>query len=214
MPCRDIPKISTFLWWIQAQVVILKKYLEGLKLHLIPKTTWLTTPKKKTVMSAFIKFPGIFFEMGCSVRKEEVLSIKIEVDTTPPPGAEMETTIIRRFVIVNVNHYNKSSLMAGKLHAILSRQYTKGRDLYDFVWYLSDPSWPSPNLVLLNAALVQTGWKGSVLTKENWRKVLAERMSGLDWKSVKNDLAPFLERQEDLSLVNYGNCMKLLLQDG
>ena len=141
-------------------------------MHLIPKTTWLTTPKKKTVMSAFIKFPGIFFEMGCSVRKEEVLSIKIEVDTTPPPGAEMETTIIRRFVIVNVNHYNKSSLMAGKLHAILSRQYTKGRDLYDFVWYLSDPSWPSPNLVLLNAALVQTGWKGSVLTKKTGARFL------------------------------------------
>ncbi|MEA1910973.1 MAG: nucleotidyl transferase AbiEii/AbiGii toxin family protein [Spirochaetota bacterium] len=177
-------------------------------------TVNITTPKKKTVMSAFIKFPGIFYEMGCSPRIEEVLSIKIEVDTNPPEGAEMETTIIRRFVTVNVNHYSKSSLMAGKLHAILSRQYTKGRDLYDFVWYLSDPLWPEPNLLLLNAALVQTGWKGSVLTKENWRRVLAERMSGLDWKSVKNDLVPFLERQDDLLLVSYENCIKLLLPDG
>ncbi len=177
-------------------------------------TVNITTPKKKTVMSAFIKFPGIFFEMGCSSRIEEVLSIKIEVDTNPPEGAEMETTIIRRFVTVNVNHYSKSSLLAGKLHAILSRQYTKGRDLYDFVWYLSDPLWPDPNLVLLNAALVQTSWKGPVLTKENWRKVLAERMSVLNWKSVKNDLVPFLERQEDLLLVSHENCIKLLLPDG
>ncbi len=170
----------------------------------------ITAPKKKTVMSAFIKFPGIFFEMGCSSRMEEVLSIKIEVDTNPPEGAETETTIVRRFVTVNVNHYSRSSLLAGKLHAVLTRQYTKGRDLYDLIWYLSDRLWPDPNLILLNNALIQAEWNGPVFNERNWRQLLAERMSDLQWKQVQVDLAPFLERQDDLSLVNYKNCMKLL----
>ncbi|MCK4989885.1 MAG: nucleotidyl transferase AbiEii/AbiGii toxin family protein [Bacteroidales bacterium] len=170
----------------------------------------ITTPKKKTVMSAFIKFPGIFFEMGCSSRMEEVLSIKIEVDTNPPEGAETETTIVRRFVTVNVNHYSRSSLLAGKLHAVLTRQYTKGRDLYDLIWYLSDRLWPDPNLILLNNALIQTEWNGPVFNERNWRQLLAERMSDLQWKQVQVDLAPFLERQDDLSLISYENCMKLL----
>ena len=72
-------------------------------------------------------------------------------------------------VTLNLQHYDKASLLAGKLHAVLSRTYSKGRDLYDLVWYLSDRSWPGPNLVLLNAALGQTGWKGAALTPENWR---------------------------------------------
>ncbi len=170
----------------------------------------ITALKKKTVLSAFIKFPGIFFKMGCSSRIEEVLSIKIEVDTNPPEGAETETTIVRRFVTVNINHYSRSSLFAGKLHAILNRQYTKGRDLYDLIWYLSDRSWPDPNLILLNNALTQTKWKGPVFNEKNWRQLIARRMSDLQWKEVQVDLAPFLERRAELSLVSYENCMKLL----
>ena len=57
--------------------------------------------------------------------------------------------------------------LSGKLHAILQRPYTKGRDIYDLLWYLSDPTWPQPNLVLLNNALAQTNWAGGKLTEEN-----------------------------------------------
>ena len=165
---------------------------------------------EKMVQSAFIRFAGIFYEMDCSPHADEILSIKIEIDTRPPEGAGTETTIIRRFVTVNVNHYDKSSLFAGKLHALLSRNYTKGRDLYDLIWYLSDRSWPDPNLRLLNNALEQTGWNGTILSADNWRNMLVDRLSEINWSQVKPDLMPFLERQEDLSLVTYENYVKLL----
>ncbi len=29
--------------------------------------------------------------------------------------------------------------------------------MYDLIWYLSDPAWPQPNLLLLRASLAQTG---------------------------------------------------------
>lgn len=164
----------------------------------------------KTVMSALLKFPGLLMEMGCSPHASENLTIKCEVDTNPPDGAQTETTITRRFVTVNVKHYNKPSLLAGKLHAILSRQYTKGRDLYDLVWYLSSRTWPDPNLPLLNSALEQTGWSGNVITGDNWRQVMKTRLANIAWKNVQSDLMPFLERQADLPLVTYENCLSLL----
>jgi hypothetical protein len=120
------------------------------------------------------------------------------------------TTLCRRFVTVNVNHYDKASLLAGKLHAILARQYTKGRDLYDLVWYLADRAWPAPNLVFLNNALTQTGWAGPELQEGNWRNVLTNRLNELQWDRVRDDLMLFLERQEELALVTRKNCMKLI----
>ena len=49
---------------------------------------------------------------------------------------------MRRHVTLRLHHHDRASLLAGKLHAILQRPYTKGRDLYDLIWYLSDPTWP------------------------------------------------------------------------
>ena len=54
--------------------------------------------------------------------------MKVEIDTRPPVGAETETRLVRRFVMLNLLHYDRASLLAGKLHAVLSRKYTKGRD--------------------------------------------------------------------------------------
>lgn len=164
----------------------------------------------KVVMSAFLKFPGLLYELGISPYETETVSIKIEIDTNPPEGAAYSTKIIRRHVIVQVLQYDKASLFAGKLHAILSRAYTKGRDLYDFVWYLSDPSWPHPNLKLLNASLMQTGWSGDVITEKSIAPILSERMNELNWDSVSHDIQPFLERAGDLALITKDNCLGLI----
>lgn len=157
---------------------------------------------EKTVASAWLKFPGLPHELGMSPHVSQVLSIKVEMDTRPPSGAVLATSIVRRHVTLNLCHYDKASLLAGKLHAVLSRKWTKGRDIYDLVWYLSDRTWPKPNLVLLNAALKQTGWKGPVLTASNWRDVLRRRLEALDWKQARADLRPFLERERDIELVS------------
>jgi hypothetical protein len=91
------------------------------------------------------------------------LAVKIEVDTHPPQGAGLETSLVRLHVLLNLNHHDKASLLAGKLHDLLQRPYLKGRDLYDLIWYLSARDWPAPNLTLLNNALTQTGWAGPLV---------------------------------------------------
>jgi len=67
---------------------------------------------------------------------------------------------VRRFVTLRLAHHDKPSLIAGKTAAVLCREWLKGRDIYDLVWYLSDPGWPEPNEVLLAGALRQAGMTG------------------------------------------------------
>ena len=163
----------------------------------------------RTVMSAFVKFPGLLHTLGLSPYDTESLAIKVEIDTNPPDGAVCVTKVVRRYVTVQVLHYDKASLLAGKLHAILNRTYTKGRDIYDFVWYLSDSSWPSPNYQLLNAAMRQTGWQGEEINQEVLRKVLLRRIEEMNFNSVLADVRPFLERPQDAVLLTRENCMQL-----
>jgi hypothetical protein len=164
----------------------------------------------KTVASAFIRFDGLLFELGISPRRTQVLAIKIDVDTNPPSGATYSSTLIRRYVTLNLLHHDKSSLLAGKMAALLTRSYVKGRDLYDFVWYLADRTWPQPNLDLLNAALRQTRWEGPTVTPRNWRDILLDRVTHINWDKARADVRPFLERENDIDLVTEDNCVKLL----
>jgi predicted nucleotidyltransferase component of viral defense system len=164
------------------------------------------------VKSAFIKFRGILYDLGLSPRQDQNLSVRVEFDTNPPAGATTSTTVIRRFVTLNLLHHDRPSLLAGKLHAVLSRPYTKGRDLFDLVWYLADRTWPEPNFTLLNNALAQTGWRGPELTGDNWRKLVVKQMEEIKWDQAVKDVSPFLERQQDVALLTLGNVRSLLLK--
>ena len=155
------------------------------------------------VESAFVRFPGLPYEVGLSPHPSQVLSIKVEVDTNPPVGAVTETTLVRRHVTLNLHHHDKASLLAGKMHAVLSRGWTKGRDIYDIIWYLADRDWPPPNLALLNAALSQTGWDGTLpIMEKTWPVVLRDHLLSLNWDKVRADVLPFLEREADVDVLS------------
>jgi hypothetical protein len=169
--------------------------------------------EQRVVHSAFVRFPGLLHELGLSPHRDQVLAVKIEVDTDPPAGAGLETTIVRRHVILNLQHHDKASLLAGKLHAILARRFTKGRDVYDLFWYLSDPGWPDPNLDLLRNALRQTGWEAELPESNTWRGLVRQRIETVDWSQVLRDVAPFLETQEQMELLTVSNLDRLLVPD-
>lgn len=164
----------------------------------------------RTVHNAFVRFPGLLWELGLSAHPGEVLAVKLEVDTSPPQGAGLTTTVVRRHVLLHLQHHDRASLLAGKLHAVLCRPYAKGRDLYDLLWYRSDPSWPEPNLVLLNSALAQTGWEGEVLTPRSWRAMISDRIGQLPWEQVVADVRPFLETPAEAAFLTRENILKLL----
>ena len=190
----------------------LRRYLRAVRAELSAEgyRVELRMREHRAVHSAFVRFPGVLYEIGLSPHAGEVLAVKVEVDTNPPAGATTDTTLVRRHETLRLFHHDRASLLAGKLHAVLQRPYTKGRDLHDLVWYLSDPEWPPPNLALLNAALRQTNWAGMEMAPQNWRQAVAERLGRLDWDRAASDVRPFLERDEDAALVERDTALRLL----
>jgi predicted nucleotidyltransferase component of viral defense system len=165
---------------------------------------------QKTVHSAFIRFSGLLYELKLTPHQNEILAVKLEVDTNPPAGAVLDTSLVRRHVLLNLQHHDRASLLAGKLHAVLQRPFLKGRDLYDLIWYLSDKDWPNPNLVLLNSALSQTKWMGPSLTVENWREVVHSKIETVSFEQALDDVRPFLGSSENIDLLTQNNLLSLL----
>lgn len=165
--------------------------------------------ERRVVHQVMVRFPGLLYALGLSPLANQLLSIKIEIDTRPPKGAGLETTLVRRHVLLHLQHHDRASLLAGKVHAFLQRPFAKGRDVYDLLWYLGDRTWPPPNLTLLNNALRQTGWSGGELDEVTWREALRQRITSLAWERVVQDVRPFLEG-EDLHLLTRENLLRVL----
>ena len=189
-----------------------RAYLQAIRSELAAEgyAVELKVSDRKVVHSGFVRFAGLLYELGLSPHRDQTLSVKMEVDTNPPAGAALATTVVRRHVTLQLQHHDRSSLLAGKLHAILQRPYLKGRDVYDLLWYLSDPDWPAPNVTLLNNALQQTGWTGAALTEHNWRETVRRRLQTLAWEQVVSDVRPFLEPSANLDLLTLENVMRVL----
>ena len=165
---------------------------------------------QKTVNSAFMRFPGLLYDLQLSAIPQENLSIKLEVDTNPPDGAGLATTVLRRYYLLQLHHHDQATLFAGKLHAVLQRPYTKGRDIYDLFWYLGDSNFPTPNFLYLNNALHQTGWQGDELTTDNWKSILRSHADQINWDAITTDIAPFLMPGHEASLLTRANYLRFL----
>ena len=87
---------------------------------------------------------------------------------------------------------------------------TKGVIFTDLLWYLSDPTWPQPNLVLLNNALAQTHWPGEALTVTNWRERFRQHLRELNWGNIVTDVRPFVEPGFDVGLLSLENLERVL----
>lgn len=129
------------------------------------------------------------------------IQIKFEVDTNPPAGALSETKYIDFPFLSAVSVHNLPTLFAGKIHALLCREYIKGRDWYDFIWYTSNKI--TVNLNLLSNALFQMGpWKNiqQKVTNQWVKEQLAVKINGMDWGKVAKDVVRFLRPNEHKSL--------------
>jgi hypothetical protein len=166
--------------------------------------------QKRVVHNAFVRFRGLLHELGLSGHKSEVVAIKIEVDTNPPAHAGLMTTPRHKHVPLNLHHHDPATLLAGKLHAILQRNYLKGRDVYDLWWYLTQPDWPEPNLAHLNHNLEQSGWSEGQVAAANWRRVVSERLQSLSWSLLLEDVEPFIVDNKFQQSFNKAQLLALL----
>jgi len=165
--------------------------LYGLKLE-----TWVKS--EGNVQSIMMKFPGLLKELGLSDLERQKLSIKVEIDLNPPQGWQIAHSIVYDVYMFSVTHYDLSSSFATKLHACLYRRYTKGRDLYDFIWYLGRKT--LPNFALLNNAILQTQGTNPNINAENLKPFLLEYVRKIDMEKARRDASPFLREPSELRL--------------
>lgn len=171
------------------------------------------TAKNRTtgsVMSSFIKFEELLYEANISPHQSEKINIKIDIDKNPPAGFITDKTIVNKYFPFALNCHDPSTFLAGKMHAILQRAYTKGRDFYDLWFFLSRWKNIIPNIQYLNNALRQTGYSGLEINKENYKEVLRDRIQSLSWQDIVDDVEPFLENRNDLKAFKKDILLKML----
>ncbi len=142
-------------------------------------------------------------ELMGQVAAGQVLKVKIEVDTDPPPGFSTQTRYLLQPIPFAVRCYSLPDLFAGKMHAILFRKWknrVKGRDWYDLVWYAANH--PHLNLAHLEQRMRQTGhWYGDIsLSPVAFTDLLFDAIDRLDVNQARKDVAPFVKDQQMLAL--------------
>ncbi len=161
---------------------------------------YLTWNDRKVVHTGWIRLAGLLYDAGISGVPNQKLAIKLEIDTRPPAGALCERSIITRTVTFLVQHYDLPSMMAGKLHAAITRKYVKGRDWYDLLWYRTQHPPIEPNVKLLGKALDQTH-RSAKYDAHEWQSLVRNRLASLSIKNITDDVLPFLEHPQDASLL-------------
>ena len=133
------------------------------------------------------------------------LKIKFEVDINPPSGATYEDKYKLLPSPHQIKLYDKESLLAGKIHAILCRGWktrTKGRDLYDYIFFLANDI--KVNIELLKNKLIESNY---INEKDNLdinkvKELLINKFNEIDFNDAKEDVKPFIKNIESLNIWN------------
>lgn len=159
----------------------------------------------KAIHAALLKNDSIANQLDLSFTgqgRPKTIKIKLEIDVNPPLGSGEATSFLDFPLDHEVRHQDLPSNFALKIHALLCRGYLKGRDWFDFSWYISRDV--TPNLALLRNALLQKGpWEGDATISVDiaWLKeALSDAISRIDWKDASDDVARFLRPLELRSL--------------
>ena len=130
------------------------------------------------------------------------MKIKIEVDRQPPPGFATEMKLLTRPFSFYVNCFDRPSLFAGKMHALLFRKWinrVKGRDWYDLEWYIKKGIPLDMHHFMLRAK--DTGdWEGGELVPDDVMGLLHDKIKAVDLENVKADVIPFIKDDAVLNI--------------
>lgn len=137
---------------------------------------------------------------------EQKIVIKLEIDTIPPEGSNFENTFLTYPYPFSILIQDLPSLFASKCHALLCRKYEKGRDWFDFLWYLERKT--PVNYLLLKNALYQAGpykEQDIAFTKKWLHEEFERKIFALNWKSARHDVENFLGPQERKFVENWSS---------
>lgn len=149
------------------------------------------------VESAFLKDNTDVYDI--MFQTERSVKIKIEVDTQPPLKFNTEQKLVLLPQSFMTRCFTLPDLFAGKMHALVYRAWknrVKGRDWYDFEWYVRKGV--SLDFTHLHERALQ--FNDEDITKESFLEKLNERLATADINQVKADVLPFIRNQKELEI--------------
>jgi predicted nucleotidyltransferase component of viral defense system len=168
-------------------------------------------PASAAIQSAFLKADTrtqmitVEFDKGLvqKVPRNQVLKIRLEVDIDPPPGFTTETRYLLRPVPFAVRTFSLPDLFAGKMHAVLCREWksrVKGRDWYDLVWFAAHH--PELRISHLEQRMRQAGhWaEPASLSAGDLRDLMARRIDKVDIDQIRREVEPFVKDAAALAI--------------
>ncbi len=148
------------------------------------------------VIKLMLSFSNVLFDAGLSPLPGQTIKIKIELDKNPPNFAAYERKTYRSMAgDYMISTHDLATGFAGKLGAVLFREYQKGRDYYDLQWYLQREPIVPMNLKYLNANSLQQGKKILKNDKEVFAAV-GKKIEKLDLLLLRRDLERFIVMDE------------------
>ena len=157
--------------------------------------------KETNIDSAFLKSDTIWNELilentipQINIGNKPSIKIKIEVDTNPPLGFDTEQKLLTNPYSFYVNCFTISDLFAGKLHALLFRKWgnrVKGRDWFDFEWYIKNGYELNSNHFCIRA-MESNDWNKPEISKQELILLLENKVNTLDFNKVKDDIIRFI----------------------
>lgn len=164
---------------------------------------------QNSIESAFLKSETIWKELiledivkQTGIQSNKQVKIKIEVDRNPPMNFKTEEKLLLRPFSFYVKCFDPSSLFAGKTHALLYRKWknrVKGRDWYDFEWYVRKGIPLNTNHFLERA--IETGdWKEPTISEEQIKEILINKIGSIQLEQVINDVIRFIPDNQKLTI--------------
>lgn len=177
----------------------------GIRCEVQPKGKMVSTIRK-----AVLKDNSITRQINLSFENRDPMQkirIKLEIDINPPEHSSEAVSALKFPYSHNVRHQDLQSSFALKIHAMLCRSYTKGRDWYDFIWYVSKRVQPS--LPHLRAALIQSGpWKdqNNIEIGQRWlEREISVAVNRIDWHTATREVLEFVHPAESGSLKRWNS---------
>ena len=164
------------------------------------------------VQSAFLKGNTLMLMMSFFPKSEDAkrvvpnqkIKVKFEIDIDNPCSGITKFEYRMLPAPYEVQVFDESTLFAGKIHAILCREYkhhVKGRDYYDYLFYIGKGS--RFNIKYLESKLKNTGGiidDNETLTLEKVKELLKEKFESTNYESAKEDVSNFITDKDSLML--------------
>jgi predicted nucleotidyltransferase component of viral defense system len=153
------------------------------------------------IESAFLKDNTEIYNV--KFQTDRTVKIKIEVDKDPPMLFKTENRLLLHPFSFMTNCFTLPDLFAGKMHALIFRKWRsriKGRDWYDFEWYVRNNIKLNFTHFMERAAQSENDASMRNLSHGEFKKLLKERLASIDINHVKEDIRPFLKNRDMMDI--------------